>query len=284
MLNSNYDENPQKSLSDLKSEAVYSWPNQIQQGDQDLFHFPGFQDSSESREMNNVDIGEYFFTAGLDVRFFQGLQIYCSLARSQSTPVAQVGKNFNNLNTPTTVSHVPYTLANLSHANIYTMADANTLPYVGINTPAEANTLSHANINTPADANTLSHANFNTLADANTLSHANINTPADATLSLNQKETTVKKTKKHKLDNADLILPDGSCRDRKKKGSPDENLPASTKRGKKKESGRKQGNLQVFTILMVYFFVRLWTLSVFDQWFVTKKSDIIKECTKKSYN
>ena len=52
------------------SEAVYSWPNQIQQGDQDLFHFPGFQDPSMSREMNNVDIGEYFFTAGLDVRFF----------------------------------------------------------------------------------------------------------------------------------------------------------------------------------------------------------------------
>ena len=142
------------------------------------------------------------------------------------------------------MSHVPYTLA---------MADANTLPYVGINTPAEANTLSHANfntpadvntlshanINTPADANTLSHANFNTPADANTLSHANVGTPADATLSLNQKETTAKKTKKRKLDDANLILPDGSRRVRKKKGRPDENLPASTKRGKKKESGRK---------------------------------------------
>lgn len=69
MLNSDYDANPQKSLSDLMSEAVHNWPNQIQQGDQDLFHFPGFQDPSESRRMN-VDIGEDLFTAGLDVRFF----------------------------------------------------------------------------------------------------------------------------------------------------------------------------------------------------------------------
>jgi hypothetical protein len=70
MLNSNYDANPQKSLSDLMSEAVHSWPNQIQQGDQDLFQFPGFQDPSESGRMNNVDIGEDLFTGGLDVRFF----------------------------------------------------------------------------------------------------------------------------------------------------------------------------------------------------------------------
>ena len=182
------------------------------------------------------------------------------------------------------LSHVPYTLANPSHANISTTAYANTLPYVGINTPTEANTLSHANfintpvdgntlshanINTPAEANTLSHANFNTPvdantanintlaeantlshtnintpvnvnADANTLSHANVGTPADGTpTSLNQKETTAKKTKKRKLDDVDLVLPDGSRRVRKKKGRPDENVPASTKRGKKKESGRK---------------------------------------------
>jgi hypothetical protein len=67
-LNSNFDANPQKSLSDLMSEARYTWPNQIQQGEQGFFHFPGFQDPSR---MNNFDIDEEsIFTPGLDVRLF----------------------------------------------------------------------------------------------------------------------------------------------------------------------------------------------------------------------
>ena len=55
-LNSDFDANPQQSLTDLMSEALYSWPNQAQfnhqglaSGDQDLFDFSGFQDLSNVR-------------------------------------------------------------------------------------------------------------------------------------------------------------------------------------------------------------------------------------------
>ena len=83
-------------------------------------------------------------------------------------------------------------------------------------------------------------ANNDTLADANILSHvpvANIaNTP-----SLNQNKGTTANTKsrKRKSADADLVLPDGSRRVRKKKTRPDENIPVSAKKGKKKDSGRK---------------------------------------------
>jgi hypothetical protein len=39
-------------------------------------------------------------------------------------------------------------------------------------------------------------------------------------------------------DEVDLVLPDGSHRIRKKKGRPDENIPVSSKRAKKKGSGK----------------------------------------------
>jgi hypothetical protein len=47
------------------------------------------------------------------------------------------------------------------------------------------------------------------------------------------------KSRKRKSDDADLVLPDGTRRVRKKKSRPDENIPVSAKKGKKKESGRK---------------------------------------------
>ena len=108
----------------------------------------------------------------------------------------------------------------------------NTVPVANIDTPADANMLPYvpvANIDTPADANMLPHVPV-----------ANIDTPADAnTLNLNPNIGTTKKSRKRKSDDVDLILPDGSRRVRKKKGRPDENIPLSTKRAKKKESGGK---------------------------------------------
>ena len=91
--------------------------------------------------------------------------------------------------------------------------------------------------------------NGNTVTNINWLSHVNIDTPVDAnTLSDVQvpvanadqnKGTTANKSRKRKSDNADLVLPEGSRRIRKKKSRADENIPVSTKRTKKQESGRK---------------------------------------------
>ena len=105
----------------------------------------------------------------------------------------------------------------------------------------------------PALADTLSHVpvanNINTLfrvpvaapvattATANTHTHvpvADIDTPADANTLDQNIGTTAKKLRKRKLDDVDLILPDGSRRIRKKKCRPDESIPLSTKRAKKK--------------------------------------------------
>jgi len=61
-LNSNFDTNPQQSLTALMSERMYSWP--IQQVDQDLFNFSGLQDSSG---MNNFNSGTNCFLPGVDV-------------------------------------------------------------------------------------------------------------------------------------------------------------------------------------------------------------------------
>jgi hypothetical protein len=76
------------------------------------------------------------------------------------------------------------------------------------------------------------------MADPNILSDVRVadivNTP-----SLNQNKGTASKPRKRKSDDADLVLPDGSRRVRKKKSCPDENIPASAKKGKKKVSGRK---------------------------------------------
>jgi hypothetical protein len=99
------------------------------------------------------------------------------------------------------------------------------------------------NSNTSANINTLIHVpgaapvtNIDTPEDPSTFSHANNDTPEDANNpSVNQK---AKKSRKRKSDEVDLVLPDGSRRVRKKKGRPDENIPVSSKRAKKKGSSR----------------------------------------------
>jgi hypothetical protein len=61
---------------------------------------------------------------------------------------------------------------------------------------------------------------------------------------LNQnKGTTANKSRKRKSDDADLVLPEGSRRVRKKKGRADENISVSTKRTKKqdKDKGKDKG-------------------------------------------
>jgi hypothetical protein len=71
-LNSNFNANPQQSLTDLMSEAVYNWPNQIQPN-QDLFFFPGFEDPSRKNDLN---IDADFFSP--EVRFSSGSTNYFS--------------------------------------------------------------------------------------------------------------------------------------------------------------------------------------------------------------
>lgn len=73
-----------------------------------------------------------------------------------------------------------------------------------------------ANVDTPTDANTLPNAPAVDIS----------NTPG-----LNQnKGTTANKSRKRKSDEADLVLPEGSRRNRKKKSRADENFPVSKKR------------------------------------------------------
>jgi hypothetical protein len=79
------DFNPQQSLMDLMSEALYKWPaNQDQQalGDQDLFNFSGFKDFSgmntfNSNTSNFLDTNVRFVLQGL-----QHLQIVIHIHRS----------------------------------------------------------------------------------------------------------------------------------------------------------------------------------------------------------
>jgi hypothetical protein len=73
-LNSNFDPNPQQSLTELMSEAVYNWPNQVQPN-QDLFLFPGFEDPSRANDLN---IDTDFFSQGVNVRFYSGSTNYFS--------------------------------------------------------------------------------------------------------------------------------------------------------------------------------------------------------------
>ena len=102
-----------------------------------------------------------------------------------------------------------------------------------VNTPFQINVPTHVNhheTNVPTNVNTPSQ--INAVNDDNL---ANANTPAIPNPNVN--EGTVKKLKKRKSDDGDLILPDGSRRLRKKTCRPDEDLPASTKRAK--VSGKK---------------------------------------------
>ena len=77
-MNSNFNTNPQKSLTELMSEETYNWPNQIQQ-DQDLFFFPGFQDLSRGNDLNN---NANFFSQNV---VLQGLQI---ISHIRSSPLS----------------------------------------------------------------------------------------------------------------------------------------------------------------------------------------------------
>jgi hypothetical protein len=73
-LDSNFNPNSQQSLTELMSEAVYNWPNQVQPN-QDLFFFPGFEDPSRGNDLN---IDANFFSQGVDVRFSSGCTNYFS--------------------------------------------------------------------------------------------------------------------------------------------------------------------------------------------------------------
>ena len=93
------------------------------------------------------------------------------------------------------------------------------------NSDTYSNNLDDLNSNTPTNVNKLSYvpvapvANIDTPTDANTLS----NVPAvdiSNTAGLNQsKRTTANKSRKHKSDETDLVLLEGSHRNRKKKES-----------------------------------------------------------------
>jgi hypothetical protein len=206
-LNSGFDGSAQQSLMDLMSEPLYSWPNQNQQGlvDRDLFDFSG---------MNR------------DTNFYLPDQ-------------ARANRNIFLNNTPTNINTQYYPLA-------APVANTNTLAHTNFsalnNTPTNINTQYHfiaapvTNMNTPAHANSNNTpvSNTDTPAHANS-SALNSNTLTDTTSSTNQnKGTTANKSRKRKSDDVDLVLPDGSRRIRKKKSRPDENVPVSTKRGKKK--------------------------------------------------
>ena len=105
-----------------------------------------------------------------------------------------------------------------------------------------SNNLNDLNSNTPTNVNKLSYvpvapvANIDTPIDANNLS----NVPAvdiSNTAGLNQsKRTTANKSRKRKSDETDLVLPEGSHCNRKKKSHADENIPVSKKRA---QSSRK---------------------------------------------
>jgi hypothetical protein len=140
------------------------------------------------------------------------------------------GNNLNDLNSNTS-------------ANINTSANTpfhvpGAAPVANYDTPEDSNAFSHANNDTPENINMLFHVpgaapvtNVDTPENSNAFSHANDDTPQDVNNpSLNQKA----KTRKRKSDEADLVLPDGTRRIRKKKGRPDDNIPVSSKRAKKK--------------------------------------------------
>ena len=133
----------------------------------------------------------------------------------------------------------------LANRNIFlnnTPTDINTQYYSlaapVANTPAHTN--SSAPNNTPTNINMQYHPLAAPVPNTDTPTHANSsalnsNTLTDTNSSTNQnKGTTTNKSRKRKSDDVDLVLPDGSRRIRKKKSRPDENVPVSTKRGKKK--------------------------------------------------
>jgi hypothetical protein len=188
--------NSQQSLMALMSEPLHSWPNQDQQGlgDRDLFDFLGLESFSGSNTFNS------------DTSFY-----WPDMALAN-------GNNLLNGNTPANINSLSHPVA-APLANIDTLAAAN-LNVLNGNTLPNTNTLSHplaapvANIDTPADANTLLVANI------------------ASTPSLNQNKGN--NSRKRKSDEADLVLPDGSRRVRKKKCRPDENVSVPMKRGKKK--------------------------------------------------
>ena len=104
------------------------------------------------------------------------------------------------------------------------------------NSDTYSNNLNDLNSNTPTNVNKLSYvpvapvANIDTPTDANTLS----NVPA-VDIS-NTASPTANKSRKHKSDETDLVLLEGSHRNHKKKSHADENIPVSKKRA---QSSRK---------------------------------------------
>ena len=150
--------------------------------------------------------------------------VYRFYSHSQFSSVAPANSTNLNSNTPeniTSLSHVPSFL------------DALFVPGANFDRSLnhDANILvAGANVDSPPDANTLVPVtNIDTPPDANT--------PSSVTTQ--KTGTTSKTSRKRKSDVLDVVLPDGSRRVRKQKGRPDENIPVSTKKGKKKVSGKK---------------------------------------------
>jgi hypothetical protein len=119
-----------------------------------------------------------------------------------------------------------------------------------LNVPPDMMSLGHGPVAAPLNHDVL---NTNGTANTNTLYHGAV-APVAMSSSVNNIDTmnpgddkqqnirtTAKTSRKRKSDNGNLILPEGSRRIRKKKICPEgfESIPASTKRAKKKDSGRK---------------------------------------------
>jgi hypothetical protein len=219
---------PQHSfLTELMSEPLYTWPNQQGHGysaDRDLFDFSGLQYHSGTNNFFNVNVP------------------------TQANPyinTAAIPQNVNasaNVNAPANVN-TPANVNAQANVNVPTIINPVANHY---NNTAE-NVHSPANVDMPSHINVPTHVNhvFNVDIPADTITPGNVNLDLANTSANDINQGTAKKPRKRKSDNVDLVLPDGSRRVRKQKTRPDEHFPLSTtlsttKKGKKKESGRKK--------------------------------------------
>lgn len=201
---------PQHSfLTELMSEPLYNWPNQQGHGsheysaDRDLFDFSGLQYHSGTNNFFNVNVP------------------------TQPKPYINTTAIPQNVNA----------LANVNaQVNVNTQANVN-VP-ININPVANHYNNTAENVHSPANVDMPSHV-VNVDIPADTTTPGNINLDPANTSANDINQGTAKKARKQKSDDVDLVLPDGSRRVRKQKTRPDEHFPVSTKKGKKKESGRK---------------------------------------------